>query len=67
MEERFFLLEEVEDGVCIVLDEVLTEVEKVSERKVIVRDVVKIEGLELPWEEKVTVVVGKDGRLYLPV
>ncbi|RLF81105.1 hypothetical protein DRN32_01745 [Thermococci archaeon] len=61
------MLEEVEDGVCIVLDEVLTEVEKVSERKVIVRDVVKIEGLELPWEEKVTVVVGKDGRLYLPV
>ncbi len=67
MVERFYLLlKEIEDGVCIVLDEVLTEVEKVGVKKVVIKDIIEIEGLELPCEEE-EVVIGKDGRLYLPV
>jgi len=38
-----------------------------EKREVVIRDTISMEGIQAVWEERVTAIKGKDGRLYLPL
>jgi len=61
------LLEKVQEGVYTPVDEVLCEVDVGEKREVVIRDTISMEGIQAVWEERVTAIKGKDGRLYLPL